>query len=422
MGDSIGKQGIEFSMDEVLRGTKGLDYTEVDATGRILRRDNARFPQAGTDIFLSIDSNLQKFAAKQLEGQAGAIVIMEPYSGRLLALVSQPGYDNNIFTSGLSNAQWADLRDDPMHPLQNRAVQSVYPPGSVWKLIMAAAAFNANILNPRDTVHCSGSYTFANHTFRCWKRSGHGTVNLHRALISSCDVYFYKLGERLGVDRIHNFATQVGFGVIGGIELPTEKPGLVPSREWKRSRFNEPWHGGENLNLAIGQGYTLTSPLQIARFVSALINGGNLMRPTLLRDVDPQAVSRLPITDQQRELIVKAMIDTVEVGTAKRIKVGGAVMGGKTGTAQVVKLMNKYIGKPTSAIPYKFRDHAWLASFGEKDGKTYVIVGMIEHGGGGSSAVGPVLNTIYSYLFNGPQSAMDAEMPEESEQQVTEHD
>ena len=415
LGDSIGKQGVEFSLDETLRGVKGLDYVEIDATGRVLSREHAISPQAGNDIFLSIDSDLQKFAAEQLEGQAGSIVIMEPYSGRLLALVSQPGYDNNIFNSGLSTAQWAELRDNPLHPLQNRAVQSVYPPGSVWKLLMAAAGFNAGMLNPKDTVYCPGHYTFGNRVFRCWKKTGHGTVNLQKALVASCDVYFYKLGERLRVDRIHNFATQVGFGVTGGIELPTEKPGLVPSPEWKLRRFNESWQGGDNLNLAIGQGYALTSPLQIARFTSALVNGGNLMRPTLLRDVPPEITSTLPINDPQRQIIVDAMIDTVEFGTAKRIKYPGAVIGGKTGTAQVVKLGHQ--GRDINSIPYEFRDHAWMTSFAEKDGKTYVAVGMIEHGGGGSTAVGPVLRAIYGYMFGEAQPDATQKHGESAERQ-----
>lgn len=407
MGDHIGKQGIEFTLEQNLRGIKGLDYIEVDATGRILNRQHAISPLAGEDVFLSIDSGLQRFATKQLEAEdhVGSIVVMDPDTGRILALVSRPAFDNNAFTSGLSQAQWAELRDDPRHPMQNRAVQSVYPPGSVWKLVMAAAAFNAGMLNPNETVFCPGHYTFANRTFRCWKKGGHGSVNLRQALIGSCDVYFYRLGERLKVDRIHDFANKVGFGVLNGIELPNEKPGLIPSREWKLQRFKEPWHGGENLNLAIGQGYAQTSPLQIARFVAALINGGNLMRPTLLRDVEPEVSAKLPITDAQRQLIADTMVDTVEFGTARRIKYPGAIVGGKTGTAQVVKLTAEHQGRDVKNIPYKFRDHAWMASFGEKDGKRYVIVGMVEHGGGGSSTVGPLLRPIYGYLFGGPESA-----------------
>ncbi len=402
LGDTVGKQGLELVLEKRLRGKKGLLQTQVDATGRILKKKNLRLPSSGEHISLSLDLDIQAHAAKQLKGKAGAVVVMDPDSGRLLALVSEPSFDNNSFAGGLTPDEWIALRDDPRHPLQNRAIQSVYPPGSVWKPLMAGVGLRENMIDPEDTIYCPGHYKLGRRVFRCWKKGGHGRVNLRKALVESCDVYFYKLGERLGVDRISKFAKEAGFGGLTHIDLPHEKPGLVPTREWKRKRFNEPWQGGENLNMAIGQGFTLVTPLQVARFISALVNGGTLYKPNLLRDSPAEAQGTLPLNDEQRNLIIEAMVETVEGerGTARRLRRKDARIGGKTGTAQVVKLMAEYEDSETEEIPYKYRDHAWMASFGEKNGKRYVVVALVEHGGHGSSAAGPVVKAMYDFLFD----------------------
>ncbi|MFW6236079.1 MAG: penicillin-binding protein 2, partial [Desulfovibrionales bacterium] len=335
LGDTVGKQGIELVLEDVLRGSKGLRQNEVDVVGRNLNWSLIREPVPGNDLALSLDMDIQKLATEQLEGQAGAIVVMDPYSGELLALVSHPGYDTNEFVKGLRTEVWQQLIQDPFHPLQNRAIQSTFPPGSVFKLAVAAAGLAEGEINPGKKVFCPGFYKKGNRVFRCWKRHGHGMLDLEGALVQSCDVYFYQLGERLGIDTISKYAKEFGFGRPTGVELPHEKGGLIPTREWKLKRFGEPWQGGETLNISIGQGYTLTTPLQVAQFISALVNGGNIYRPTLINGAEPDLQGELHLKKAHRERILKTMVETVENprGTAWRLKKKGVEMGGKTGTS-----------------------------------------------------------------------------------------
>lgn len=401
LGDDIGKGGLELVLEDRLRGQKGLRQVEVDATGRRLNQKILRKPVNGEHIHLSIDLGLQAHTAKQMEGKAGAVVVMEPDTGRILAFVGQPSYDANMFVSGLSNEQWATLRDNPLHPLQNRVIQSMFPPGSVYKLVIGGAALEDGV-DPKETVYCNGQTKLGKRIFRCWKKYGHGRVNYQKAQVKSCDTYFYEMGHRLGVGKMSDFAKKCGFGSRTGIALPHEKAGLVPTPEWKRKRFGQPWVGGDNLNMSIGQGFNLVTPLQVTRFISALVNGGTLYRPLLLADEEPEAMGELPMSNSTREMIVDAMVETVQTGTARRLKRKGVRMGGKTGTAQVVRLKLKEGDKrrKLEEMEYWERDHAWLASFGEKDGKAYVAVCMVEHGGHGGSAAGPVLRAVYDYLFS----------------------
>ena len=364
LGDSVGKQGLELTKEDWLRGAKGKKQVEVDALGRQHNEHVLVDPKAGNNIALSIDLDLQRLAAKLLEGQAGGIVVLEPDTGKLIALVSQPGYDNNLFVLGVPQDKWSELRDNPMHPIQNRTTQGLYPPGSVFKLLVAAAGLSEGFINYNDTVVCTGSYQLGNRDFHCWKKGGHGSVDLRRALVQSCDVYFYKLGERMGMDRIHAYAKSSGFGLPTGVDLPHEKAGLIPSREWKKKRFGEAWTRGETLNASIGQGFVLVSPLQVARYVGALLNGGKLIKPSLVLDEPPEIQGVLPLSSEHRNFLVETMVDTVEGGTARRLLRPDARIGGKTGTAQVIKLINADQRRKAADMPYKYRDHAWLASFG----------------------------------------------------------
>ncbi|MFW5735401.1 MAG: penicillin-binding protein 2, partial [Oceanidesulfovibrio sp.] len=404
MGDMVGKQGLEYMIEDTLRGDKGLKRVEVDATGRRLKEFMVEQPVAGQSVALSIDLSLQEKASSLLEGEAGGIVVLDPDTGKILALVTQPTYDNNAFAAGLTKTQWNALRSHPRNPLQNRVIQSVYPPGSVWKLLVAGCALHEGMVDPKATTFCNGAYRLGRRVFRCWKRGGHGHVDLMQALVDSCDVYFYQLGERLGVDRISRYAFQCGFGKPTGIDLPHEKGGLVPTREWKRKRFNEQWHGGETLNLAIGQGFTLAHPLQVARFVAALLNGGTLYKPSLLLDEAPLAQGDIPLSGAHREMILQAMVETVLEGTARRLKRPDAVLGGKTGTAQVIRLGTERLD--AEDMPYKHRDHAWLASWGQKGDQRYVVVCMVEHGGHGGAAAGPIVREIYKHLFGDPDASV----------------
>jgi penicillin-binding protein 2 len=401
LGDNVGKQGVELMLERMLRGTKGLEEFEVDASGRVLSSRVVSSPVMGEDLDLSISLSLQEVATKALKDRAGSVVAMDADTGEVLALVSLPSYDPNEFVVGISHAKWKELLEDPLHPLQNRPVQSTYPPGSIFKLAVGALGLESGTVTPAKTVFCSGKYTLGQRDFRCWNKGGHGVVDFKKSLRESCDVYYYQLGEQLGVEAISDFSIKCGFGVRTGIELPHERTGNMPTPEWKFKRFGEKWQRGETLNYSIGQGFTLTTPLQAARFVAALVNGGKILRPTLLLSEEPDVQGELPMSPAVRKLVVDAMVATVEEerGTARILRRPGLRIGGKTGTAQVVKLMDKYEKKKTHEIPYKYRDHAWMVSFGEKDGKRFVVVSMVEHGGHGSSDAGPVAGAVLDALL-----------------------
>jgi penicillin-binding protein 2 len=400
--DNIGKQGIELTKEETLRGEKGSKQIEVDAQGRVLKEHIVKQSVPGKNIRLSIDLDLQEHAWEHLGNNTGAVVVLEPQTGHVLSLVSKPGYNNNHFVQGIAPQTWQELVSDPQHPLQNRAIQSTYPPASVFKLVVTSAVLQNDTVSPEKKFYCPGFYKLGRRTFRCWKEYGHGWLELKEGIKQSCDVYFYKLGEELGVDPLSQYAQRYGFGSRTDIDLPNEKSGLIPDREWKLRRFGRRWQGGETLNMSIGQGYTLVTPLQVARYVAALINGGRLLKPQLLRNVPPETQKTLPLQEEELQRIQEAMIATVDEphGTAWRLRMKGADIGAKTGTAQVVKLFEKYKDKETHEIPYKLRDHAWMASFGRHEGQEYVVVTLVEHGGHGSTAAGPVVKAIYDYLFD----------------------
>ena len=403
LGDTIGKQGLEYILEPRLRGEKGEYSVEVDVLGRALGKVLVKAPQHGEDIQLSLDAQLQQKIVSLLDTHAACVIVIEPHTGRLQALVTTPAYDNNLFVRGLSQKNWEILRDNPRHPLQNRTIQSTYPPASIWKLLMIGLFLEEGIA-PSTHITCTGSVTLGDHIFRCWKKHGHGSVDMKRSLTDSCDVYFYILGEKLGIDKIENFAKACGFGSLTKIDLPYEKVGLVPSRSWKRSRFGDNWYKGETLNTSIGQGYTLTTPLQIAVFVSSLINGGNLMKPLLLSEDKPQVLGKIPFSEETLAFINNTMRLTVEKGTARVLRRNDAIIGGKTGTAQVVKL--KMVGErrlKADEVSYMERDHAWIASWGKKDDQEVVVVVMIEHGGMGSSTAGPIARKVYDILFSTKQ-------------------
>ncbi len=407
-GDIVGKLGLELTKEKTLRGIKGSNIVEVDVHGRQLNRQREQPPQAGANLTLSLDIDLQQAASDALGDEAGAIVVMEPDTGKLRALVTHPSYDTNAFTAKLSKKDWAALVDNPRHPLQNRAIQSVYPPGSVWKLVMAGLLLEQKI-SPQATVTCSGQVTLGTHVFRCWKKGGHGAVNMLRSLVESCDVYYYEMGQKVGIDNIERFAKAAGFGCLTGIDLPHERSGLVPSRSWKLERFKEPWQRGETLNVSIGQGYTLVTPVQMAVFVSSLLNGGERLKPSLIENEPKEVKGTIPLTASQRNFILEGMHVTASTGTAKRINRPDAVMGGKTGTAQVVRIGEVRLKKHEMA--YLHRDHAWIASWGMKDGKTYVVITMVEHGGGGGAVAGPITAKVYDALF-GPVPSSPVSPPE----------
>ncbi|MBR4422875.1 MAG: penicillin-binding protein 2, partial [Mailhella sp.] len=282
-------------------------------------------------------------------------------------------------------------------------------PGSVWKLMMAGMLLEKGV-SPAERVSCPGFLKVGNHTFRCWSRYGHGGVDMEHSLIRSCDVYYYSMALRMGIDTMEAFARACGFGRRTGIDLPYESPGNVPSRQWKKKRFKESWLQGDTVNASIGQGHVLVTPVQIAVFISSLINGGDLLKPQLVADAPREVVSRSPISAAHRAWIRNAMVKTVvgQGATAKSLKRGDMTIGGKTGTAQVVKIRMQGERRVKSAeMEFRQRDHAWIGSWGEKNGKKVVIVTMIEHGGGGGSVAGPVTKAVYNILFPRGQEEKD---------------
>ncbi|WP_338669105.1 penicillin-binding protein 2 [Pseudodesulfovibrio methanolicus] len=403
LGDYVGKQGIELMLEDRMRGSKGLAQYQVDVNGRRLKERVLRHPQAGHEISLSIDLGLQKLCMDWLAEEAGGVAVMDADTGQLWALATAPSYDSNDFSSGLSSKQWAKLRDNPLHPMQNRVIQSVYPPGSIFKHVVAGAGLHYGMIAPNETVFCPGFVKLGRRIFRCWRRGGHGKVDMNRALVESCDVYFYKLGKKLTVDRMSEFAKAVGFGEKTGIRLPHEKAGNIPTREWKLKRFGESWQGGDNLNMAIGQGFTLVTPLQVVRFFAGIANGGRLLKPLLLKDEKTVVQADIPLRPDQIELLRQALVDTVETphGTCRRIRTKGVVVGGKTGTAQVVRLTDELKELKDDQIPYRFRDHAWMAAIAEKDGHRFAIACLVEHGLHGGSGAGPIVKAVIDYLFEG---------------------
>ena len=284
-GDLVGKFGVEGRWQKLLSGFRGGEQVEVDAAGRRLRVLSRKPPAPGSNVYLTIDKDLQLMAEKALVNKKGAIVAMNPSNGEILALASSPTYDPNVFISGIDRSEWLRIASSREHPLQNRAIAGQYPPGSVFKIVVALAGLEEGLVNPQEEVSCTGGFTVGSYTHRCWKKGGHGGVNFHRALVESCDVYFYKLGRRLGVDRIAHYANMCGLGMKTDFDLGAEKEGLIPTSKWKLKRFGEPWQAGETVSVAIGQSYVLVTPLQMARLIGAVFNGGTLYQPKVIQRV-----------------------------------------------------------------------------------------------------------------------------------------
>src|SRR5439155_4754345 len=285
-GDLLGKAGLEKAWDAELRGAPGGQQVEVDALGRRVRVMEEVADQPGATLTLTLDRDLQEAADRALGESDGSIVALDPRSGEVLAMVSHPAYDPNVFARGVRRDEWRTLVQDAKHPLNNRAVTGQFPPGSTFKVAVATGVLDENLVSPGFGVSCSGGMPFGNHFFRCWKKGGHGGVNLHRAIVESCDVFFYTVGRRLGVDGIAEYAHRLGLGLPTGIRLEHEKTGTIPDTQWKRRRFHQPWFAGETLSVAIGQGYVTATPLQMAQMTAVIANGGTRYRPHYVKRIE----------------------------------------------------------------------------------------------------------------------------------------
>jgi len=407
-GDLAGKAGLEKQWEHYLRGAIGGQQVEVDALGRELSVLHEVEAQPGATLVLSIDLDLQQAAENALGDRAGAVVALDPRNGDVLTMVSHPSFDPNEFVHGIQGQSWRELVDHPRHPLNNRAIQGQYPPGSTFKIIMAAAALEEGIINPFQRLSCGGTFFFGNREFRCWKKGGHGSLNLNGALVNSCDVFFYQVGQRLGIDTIAQYARAFGLGLPTGIALEQEKSGTVPDPEWKQKRFGQPWYAGETVSVSIGQGYVTATPLQMAQVISAVASG-TLHRPHLVKRIQaatgdvieefaPEPHAALPLRKTTLMQLREGLQDVVDKGTGKNARLPGISVAGKTGTSQVVKLGEKRL--KAAQLPWNQRDHAWFVAYAPTDGPQIAVAALVEHADGGGGAVAaPLVREVLSTFF-----------------------
>jgi len=415
-GDLIGKANLERAWDTELRGRPGGQQVEVDALGRRVRVIQEVPDVPGDNLVLTIDRDLQETAEYALRDYSGAVVALDPRNGEVLALASHPAYDPNLFARGIQPAEWRALVQDPLKPLADRAVQGQYPPGSTFKVVMAVAGLEEGIIRPRSGVVCRGGMSLGGHRFGCWRHSGHGAVDLHRSIVQSCDVFFYQLGQRLGIDTIAAWSRKFGLGAPTGIRLQNEKAGLIPDSQWKQRRFKRPWLAGETMSASIGQGYVTTTPLQMALVAATLANGGTVYRPhyvkrvlapdgSLREEIAPEPVQDGPIFSPATAAKLRsAMRDVVMSGggTGSKARIRAVEVAGKTGTAQTVAL------RGSNRRARHSRDHAWFIAFAPVEQPTIALAVLVEHaGGGGGKFAAPIAKEVLQRWFTrdlGPPS------------------
>jgi penicillin-binding protein 2 len=400
-GDMIGQSGLERLLDEYLRGRDGGEQIEVDALGRPVRIMRREEPDPGAQVITTVDRRIQEAAERAMSGRAGAVVVMDPRNGDVLALTSSPAFALDQFTGNLERDEWLRLVRDPLTPLMNRALQSQYAPGSVFKIVVAAAGLQEGSLVPMDRTYCNGRFHLGGWTFKDWKEGGHGHVDLRRALIQSCNIFFYQAGLKVGPEAVLRYARAFGLGAVPGTDLGGEKPGVVPMVRPARSRQGRGWHGGDTVNIAIGQGRLLVTPMQIARMMGAVANGGILWKPRLVQRVEradgtvayassSKMTGQVNLSPAVWAFLRHALAGVVnEGGTGAAARIPGIQVAGKTGTAQSV-------AKSDAA---KGQDHAWFASFAPADDPEVVVVVLVERGGKGGQVAAPIARQIYDALF-----------------------
>ncbi|MGE5478699.1 MAG: penicillin-binding protein 2 [Bacteroidales bacterium] len=409
-GFRIGKGGVEKIYDMALRGRGGTSSMEVNAVGRVIRELERNEGEPGVDLALTLDMRLQEYAAQRLGDESAACVVMDIHTGEVLVMASTPSFDPNSFNRGLNPDEWKELSTNQRSPLQNKAISGTFAPGSTFKLVVALAALEAGAVTPDQRVFCPGHMQLGSIKFHCWKKGGHGAQDLISAIKNSCDVYFYEIARRVGIDKIAEVAKRFGLGQSTGIDLPNERPGLVPDRAWKRKAMAQPWHPGETLVNGIGQGYCLATPLQLATMTARIANGGLAVVPHVARDLitDKTALARpapnwpsCGVSQKSIMLVRKGMnaVSNEPGGTAfrARIEQEGMWLSGKTGTAQVrrITMRERESGvKKNDELPWKERDHALFVAYAPEDNPRYSIAVVVEHGGGGSAVAAPIARDI----------------------------
>jgi penicillin-binding protein 2 len=412
-GDIIGKFGIEKFLDSHVRGKNGAEQIEVNAAGKVVRSLGKIQSVPGGNVVLTIDSALQEVAWNAIGNRPGALAAMDPRNGAVLALVSSPSFDPNLFNSGISFGDWEKLANDRRHPMENRSISGQYPPGSTYKPVVAAAALEEGLITSETAFYCNGKFQMGDRTFRCWQEKGHGNVNLHRGIVESCDVYFYNLGKMLGVDKIAAYARAFGLGSPLGIDLTREKGGLIPTKQWKLDRLRESWQVGETISLSIGQGFNLVTPLQLVSVYATLANGGTLYRPRLVKQLESsdglvvkvygqEKMNTLPVSARNIQIINQALWGVVNEkgGTGYILKRKEADVAGKTGTAQVIGLPQDDKARKAKRVSADFRDHALFVCSAPHGNPEIAVAVILEHAGHGGSAAAPVARKFIDAYFD----------------------
>ena len=433
----IGKEGLEKSYEKVLHGVTGVEEVEVSAGGRAVRTLSRSVPHAGKNLILSVDIELQKVIEEAFGDRRGAMVAIEPETGDVLAFVSKPTYDPNLFVEGIDQQSWHELNTSDDIPLLNRPLLGAYPPGSTYKPFMALLALESGKRTPQQAISDPGFFVFGNHTFNDDKVGGHGMVDMYRAVVHSCDTYFFQLANELGVDTIHDFMAQFGLGQITGIDLENERRGILPSSEWKRKAYKKPaqqrWIPGDTISLGIGQGQNTFTPLQMAHAMATLVNGGVVMKPHLVKIIEdpytkeraltvPKESARIPLKPENIEIIKNAMVGVSKEGTGRTAFLGTPyVAGGKTGTAQVIG-MKKGEKYDANRIAERYRDHAWYISFAPADKPKIAVAIIVENGGKGAAAAAPIVRKAFDYFLLGKRPDDKTKVPAASQPATSDND
>ena len=409
----IGKAGLELSYESELHGTTGVEQVEVNAGGRAVRALSNTPAKPGNDLELTLDIGLQKLAEQAFGGRRGALVAIEPATGGVLALVSTPSYDPNLFVDGISTQDWKALNESPDHPMLHRAIYSAYPPGSTFKPFMALAGLELGKITADREIADPGYFVFGGHRFMDDKVGGHGMVDLHKSIVVSCNTYYYQLAADLGIGGISSFMAPFGFGERTGIDLPGEASGVLPSPEWKMRRFSKPeqqrWYAGETISVGIGQGYNAYTPLQLANALAALVNEGRLYRPHVVkyvvdsqtgerRVIEPEPLRQIPLQQAHLKAVLDAMVDVNQSGTGKRVfKDAPYSVGGKTGTAQVYSLRGQRYDKDN--VRERLRDHSWFVAYAPAKNPQIALAVLVENGGFGAQSAAPIARQVLDYYL-----------------------
>jgi len=413
--DHIGKTGLEQKYEFQLHGETGYEEVETDSGGHAIRSLSRTAPVSGNDLTLTLDAKLQEITEKAFGDRRGALVAIEPSTGGILALVSTPSFDPNLFVDGIRTEDWDLLNNSPDRPMVNRALNGAYPPGSTFKPFMALAALELGKRTPQQTISDPGSFTLGGHVFRDDKKGGHGLVDMYKSIVQSCDTYYYMLANDMGIDNISRFMGPLGLGSKTGVDIEGESEGVLPSQEWKKRRFKRPeqqkWFAGETISIGIGQGYNAYTPIQLAQAMAALANNGVLFRPHLVRHitnsktgektlVEPEPLRRLPWKQQNIDTIKNAMIGVNKEGTGARAFAGAEyVSGGKTGTAQVFSL--KGADYKAGKLKQELRDHALFIAFAPAENPKIALAVLVENGGFGAQSAAPIARMVIDYYLLG---------------------